>query len=303
MRCVFTVATGADKYFRMAIELARSFRLHNKNNEIEFSIFTDRNQLLPPDLRSVEIRSLPTKLSKPGLDFKINFDRIAPQAKCLFLDCDSFVLNDLSPVFERFEGCSVGVVGVNVSEGEWCGADVKSVLRMTGLSQITRFNGGLYYVNMLDPKTNLIFDAARRWTSRYAQLGFSPLGANLNDEPLNALAMAEHSIPSIPDDGTIFADFNVARGSRIDVLIEGATLINHPMGHPGRKWWYVNEIVRPPILHYGSGGYGRYIYVRESMKLYLVHALGLPAACVYRFVDPFARGSYRIWRGSDGTTL
>ncbi|MDT9694177.1 hypothetical protein Q5762_38780, partial [Streptomyces sp. P9(2023)] len=54
-KSVFTIATGKVTYFNMAINLARSFEWHNSTSDLLFSIVTDSNLSLPPDLKRTQL--------------------------------------------------------------------------------------------------------------------------------------------------------------------------------------------------------------------------------------------------------
>lgn len=300
---VFTVAAGNDKYFRMAVGLARSFQIHNFDKNINFIIFTDQQRKLPDDLINIKLNVLPSTIPLTGLDFKVNFDSFPLIGKNIFIDSDCFVLRELKNVFAQFSGMSVGVAGIRVAGGDWCGADLQKVLQLTGFNGLIRFNGGFYYIDMDHPNTSQIFESARWWASRYDELGFERLGCSFNDEPLISLSLAQHDERFIKDDGSIAADLNFDVGSYVDVLLYGATLLNRPIGHLGRKWWYENELVKPSIVHYGSGGFKKYIYVREVFKMKLFHEYKIPRFLVLSIVDPFIRFVYKIWANQKGTTL
>lgn len=297
-KTVFTVALGEDKYFNMALTLARSFLANNKSQDLQFWIYTDRARALPRRLRQrIKLRTLAMPWASPSLEFKTNFDQFAPPGPSLFVDCDCLIVNDLQHVFEMFDGSEVGVAGLSVVNGEWCGADVARVLAATGLKSMPRFNGGLYYIDRRSPLVTSIFEHARMGRAKYDGLGFVRLGKQMNDEPLNSLALARFDVKPIGDDGSIMSDVNCDLGSRVDALGGGATIVNYPVGHPGHKWWYGNSVVHPSIVHYGSHGNRSIFLRREALKLIAFCDWRVPRGLVARVVDPFFRLLAAAWSG------
>ncbi len=297
-KTVFTVALGKIKYFEMALTLARSFLANNISPDLQFWIYTDTSRALPRYLRhKVKLKPLAATWASPGLGFKINFDQFAPLGPSLFIDCDCLVTSDLQHVFEKFDGSGIGVTGFSIAKGEWCGVDVAKVLTATGLQSMPRFNGGLYYIDRRNPLVTRIFEHARKEQERYDSLGFARLGKQMNDEPLNSLALAKFDIRPISDDGSIMSDVNCDVGSRVDALGFGATIVNYPVGHPGHKWWYANSVAHPSIVHYGSHVHRSIFVRREALKLKAYCDWSLSRNLVARVADPAFRLVSAAWSG------
>ena len=148
MKSVLTLAVGKQLYIDMAVALARSFYIWNKDAGIDFYIATDNKQLIASDVLGwVKVIELQPRELGEGFSPKLHLDKIAPTAKTLFIDSDCLVVRPLSSIFDAMEGKEVSVVGSYISEGEWFG-NIKSVCQMVGVDKIPKFNGGLYYAHI-----------------------------------------------------------------------------------------------------------------------------------------------------------
>src|ERR1051326_2216400 len=275
---VFTIATGSQVYLGCAINLARSFALHNDIEATSFYIVTDLQCALPEDLSFVKTMALPREVPSGGLTPKLHLDLLAPTEKALFLRDGRFV-------FELFNGRQVSVVGAVVVDGEWCGTPAEQLCSRFGLAGVPRFNGGLYYLERGVVATK-VYENARQLQSQYDALGFHRHRAGLNEEPLLSLAMAIHSQPPLPDDGSILSGLeSELKRTHIDVLHGKSVLYNPPPPSPRHvRWRNTRGAYSSAIIHFPEG----FPYDREAFKLSLKFtrslsdsAVGAAAFCRY----------------------
>ncbi len=286
---VFTIATGSQVYLDYAINLARSFALHNEIEKTSFYIVTDQQCTLPEDLSFVKAAALPGEVASEGLTPKLYLDVLAPTEKALFLDSDCLIFRDLRFVFEHFNGRYVSVVGVAVADGDWCGPPAATLCSRFGLDSMPRFNGGLYYVERGATATR-VYETARQLRSQYDALGFHRHRTGLNEEPLVSLAMAIHSQAPIADDGSILSDLAAGlQRTSIDVLHGKSVLYNPPPPAARHKWWQTTRgAYSPAVIHFAEG----FPYNREAFKLSLKLTRSLPdnavgAAAFCRYSAPY----------------
>ena len=274
-KAVITIATGKPIYIEMAVNLARSFKWWHKNSSIEFYLATDHQDLIPNDLKNIEIIELKPGQFGEGFSPKLHLDKLAPTAKTLFIDADCLCVGSLEPVFERFSGHAVSVIGKTISEGQWFG-NVTSILQQFELTALPKFNGGIYYLEKGE-KSNRVYLTARELEPQYDHLGLVRLRNRPNDELLMAIAMAIHNQTPIPDDGSIMSDPQACPGNlSINVLHGNARLVNPLASHPLHQDWYPFNEVNPTLVHFLGHHTEIYPYKREELKLSLVMAQGLP---------------------------
>jgi len=274
-RAVLTIATGKPSYIKMAVNLARSFKRWHKNSSIRFALATDQKDLIPPDLLDIEVIELQAGKYGQGFSPKLHLDTLASANQTLFIDADCLCVGSLEPVFDRFAGHAVSVVGRTISEGEWFG-NVASICSQFNIEDLPRFNGGVYYLEPGDICSQ-VYATARSLEPRYDEIGFVRLRNRPNDEVLMALSMAIHGQSPIPEDGTIMnSTLACPGGLKIDVLGGSSRLFN-PRNHPHHNSWYELEEMNPVLVHFLSHQTTVHPYIREKIRLDLTMARGLPA--------------------------
>lgn len=266
-RCILTLATGKQLYLDLATNLARSFFWWHPDTDIVFKIITDQQTELPVDIRSkVEVVKIRPGEYGEGFSPKLSLDHFSVSGQNLFIDSDCLIFGNLDGLFNAFKGRSVSVVGGYVTEGDWFG-DIKTIREKYGLSQLPKFNGGIYYLEK-NELSDAVYKEAREIEADYANIGFSYLRGKPNDEVIMALAMALHNQSPIPDDGSILSDPQACPGNyHIDVLKGERVLYNPPPPHPLHQNWYPFVTVSPLVVHF-LGYYTRhYPYRREVYRL------------------------------------
>jgi hypothetical protein len=266
-KTVLTIATGKPLYINLAVNLARSFYLWHKTTDITFSIVTDHPELLPADIASkATILAIKSGELGEGFSSKLFLDKVAPEGQTLFIDSDCLIFGDLSPVFERFKGMPVAVVGNYISSGEWFG-NIEAICRNFNVSHIPKFNGGMYYLEKGAAATR-VYERARNIEPQYDEIGFVRLRNRPNDEVIMALAMQLENMKPLIDDGTIMSDPLACPGNYQINIINGSTLlVNPPLPHPEHRPWYPFEKVSPLVVHFLGQYTLHYPYRREVYRL------------------------------------
>ncbi len=264
-KAVLTVATGKPIYMQMAVNLARSFKWWHKNSDIKFLLATDQAHLIPSDLSDIQIIELQPNQYGKGFSPKLYLDKMSPADKTLFLDADCLCFAPLEPVFDRFNGHSVSVVGKTVLEGDFSG-DVQSIRKQFCLEYLPWFVGGLYYFERGDLCTK-IFDSARSLEPKYDKIGLIRLRNRPNEEPLISIAMSMHGQIPVAEDGSIKAEpMFYPSGMVVDVIKGKATLYNHKDDAQYSHVWGINQS-EPLIVHFHCSNTERYQYKSECLKL------------------------------------
>ncbi len=259
-RAVITLAMGRPVYLELACNLARSFLHWNRDNGITFHIFSDLDFIPPPDLHDVKIQQVGEKKLGTGFSTKLWLDALAPAEQTLFVDSDCICFGSLAPVFDRFKGKSVCVIGEARKEGEFFG-DIAKMRQDLNLPWVPVFVGAIYYLEK-GSVSKSVFEFARSLEKQYDALKLVRLRGSPNDEPLIGLAMARHELSPLPDTGEIKADaMHYQTFSKIDVL-SGQVSVTNPV--PGKP---VPPSANPAIFHFNCHFTESRQYRRECSRL------------------------------------
>ena len=269
-KSVLTVATGKLVYVEMAVALARSFHLWNKETGIEFYIATDQENLIAEDvLKWVKIIKLDLAEIGDGFSPKWNLDKIVQTDKTLFVDSDCLIVKPLDELFKLMNGKSVSVIGGYISEGEWFG-DIKTICSNFGVEKLPKFNGGIYYVER-GATANNVYQKAREIAANYDKIGFVRFRNKPADEMVMAMAMAFYNQTPLEDTGNYMNDPLACPGTiKLDVFKGFSELENPSYPHPKHQSWNPNHIVNPIVVHFLGYYTNKYPYTREALKLRLV---------------------------------
>lgn len=262
---ILTLATGKKLYVDMAVNLARSFNLWNKERGINFYIATDLQEFIPADVKAFT-KIITLQPNELGLGFspKLYLDKLAPDGQTLFIDSDCLVYGNVLPVFEKFKGRQVSVVGNYIAQGEWFG-DIAAICKKYQVANLPKFNGGIYYLEN-GPVAAQVYTTARELEAKYDDIGFVRLRERPNDEVLMALAMALHQQEPISDDGSILAEFvNFQSGITSNIIKGVARLYNEP-GHPNYQKNWPLTMANPLIVHF-LGHHNQTLPYTKEIKL------------------------------------
>ena len=284
-RAVLTLATGKPLYFKMAVNLARSFLWWHKGSDVEFIIATDIEMPLPPDLGKVMLIKLQPGQYGKGFSPKLYLDCISPAKETLFIDADCLCATNIESIFEKFKAWEVSVIGREETEGELFG-DIAARCRAVGVNWVPRFCGGIYYFRR-GPVSEQVFQTARDLEKRYDTLGLARLRGMPNEEPLIGLAMAMTGQHPIPEDGSIKAEPMFFSGrTELDVFKGFARLFNaHGLPKPTPEWKIPNE-AHPAVVHFNCSFAEQPPYTTETVRLEKVMRDGwpLPLATAYAWL-------------------
>jgi hypothetical protein len=265
-RAVITLATTKSVYLRMAINLARSFNVWNRDSGIAFHIITDLDDPMPADLANVKLLRLPVGALGVAFSAKLHLDRLAPAAQTLFIDSDCFVMGPLTPVFDRFAGRAVAIQGEQISDGLWCG-DVVDMCRRGGVASLPKFNGGIYYVEP-GAQATAVYDDARELETHYDEWKLVRLRGHANEEPIMSVAMARAGLEALPEDDLIMAPFNYYQQiHELDVFRGRCTLSNPPPPSPNYRATVPVRVVHPLIPHFVNDYTDHWRYRAEVLKM------------------------------------
>lgn len=180
-----TIATGDERYYRMARNLLRSYR-QNCKQPVRFALIADRHNEYTAEFDDVVILEHP---SHSWMD-KLELLKCCPYEENIFIDADCLVYQDISFLWELFEGaddfsCFGSALPMD-AEGGWFTRDVE---KLYPIQFITHLHGMLYFIRR--GKSVLEMDRlCQKIISDYHSISFKAFNDVLADEPVFALAMA-----------------------------------------------------------------------------------------------------------------
>ncbi len=233
---VTVMAYGSDRYHAQAADLARSLRLRSPS--VPLAVVTDRpaHELLGSLFDHVV--SLPAGIP-PDCRAKLDLNLHSPFERTLYLDSDSLAFRDVGFILDRHRGRDVVVLGRQIGTGHWYG-DVPAMCRLAGSPSVPQFNSGFLYFADTEV-ARAVFARARDLADRYDELGLARFNGGIADEPLLAVALAEHGVRADPRDGDTSVSLLGLRGEPdLDVGAGRATFVKN-----GRR-------VTPAVVHFAA---------------------------------------------------
>jgi len=182
-----TLATGDDRYRRLAANLLRSYRLHTAA-PLPFAILTDRENA---DTAAFDRVMLLREPKGNYLDKLALFDHL-PFDTTIFIDADCLAFGDLNVLFDWFSrgddvSCHGRVLPLTGKSG-WFDYENLGALQ-SEVSYCVGLHGGIYYIRRAE-KAAAVFRRARELAADYDRFRFRGNFPTPGDEPLMALAMA-----------------------------------------------------------------------------------------------------------------
>jgi hypothetical protein len=295
---VITFATNQLNYASFALNCARSVLLHN---DLPVYIVSNLDFPIPERLQD-RVFIIPAKPEQAalGIGIKLYTDQYLQTEHTLFIDSDCLCYGDLGEIFNACEGMGVSVVGNIVPTENWCGDKQARIIKDNwGISNIIRYNGGLYYFKKSRATEN-IFDKAREIAEKYDDYGFERLKKNwMNEEGPLSIAMMLNNQRPIEDTGRFMTDlFTDHRPRKLNVLSGSRILRNPARPHPKHRPWYT-ESFSPILLHFGGSNLHSYPYRSQSLLLKL-HYAGIPSPIATAFITIFIHWPYKIFHWLTG---
>lgn len=265
--CFFTVARGSEKYLKFAINLARSFNCHHVNTSTKFYIVSDKYFKLPGDLKNILLKVLPCEVFGNGLEFKLNFDIIAPEEQSIFIDSDCLIYRNIEYLFHKFHNSYVSVIGFPVQHGVWCDLDIRKTCEEFRFESLPRFNGGLYYVKKSNVATEIYSYARELYRKKIITSNHRHA---VNEEPIMSIAIQQFGQTLILDDGSILGDLASSMVTpSINVLNKISQLNNPIKSNIRHKFWLAEGDFSPAIIHFSSSNLFLMPYFAENKRLLL----------------------------------
>lgn len=180
-----SIATGDDRYYRMARNLLRSYR-QNCSQPVPFAIIADKKNKYTEEFDDVVILDHPTNT---WMD-KMRLLDSCPYDENLFLDADCLVYEDINYYWDLFAdaddfSCFGNVLPLDSKNG-WF---TKEAAQYYPIQFCVHLHGMLYFVRKSDTLRRLC-EQCDAIIGNYGCVQFKGFNDRLADEPIYALAMA-----------------------------------------------------------------------------------------------------------------
>ncbi|MEO8884773.1 MAG: hypothetical protein ABI367_01845 [Mucilaginibacter sp.] len=290
---VITFATNKQSYVQFAFNCTRSILLHN---DISIFIVSNLNFTIPEALKN-NVFIVPARQEHValGIGMKLHIDKYLQTPYSLFIDSDCMVYGSLAPVFEAAGNNDITVAGNITAAQNWCGNEqAETIKQHFGLTELIRYNGGLYYLKK-SAHTTRMFDKARAIGEKYDEYGFSRINNKwINEEaPISIAITLNHQHP-MPDNGQFMTDlFTNSRPDTLNVLTGAIQLKNPPLPSGKHRPWYP-VAYSPIILHFGGSSINSYPY-NSQIALLKLNDMGLPLWLSSFIVTLFIHVPYKMW--------
>lgn len=180
-----TIATGNERYYRMARTLLRSYR-QNCKEPVRFALIADRENEYTAEFDDVVILDRPTN---SWLD-KLQLLTQCPYDENIFIDADCLIYQDINFFWDLFQNaadfsCFGKALPLDSRDG-WFTAEAASIYP---IQFITHLHGICYFIRRGENivKTDAL---CREIISNYNAVQYKGFNDTLADEPVFALAMA-----------------------------------------------------------------------------------------------------------------
>lgn len=180
-----TIATGDERYYRMARTLLRSYR-QTCTNPMRFAIIADRENKYTKEFDNIVILDNPTY---SWMD-KMRLLDVCPYDENIFIDADCLVYQDINFFWNLFSdaddfSCFGQALPMDSQEG-WFTAEAANIYP---IQFITHLHGICYFVRPGERITKM-GSLCREIISNYNAVQYRGFNEKLADEPVFALAMA-----------------------------------------------------------------------------------------------------------------
>lgn len=236
-----TIAVGAERYYRMARELLRSYRLHN-SDDTPFAILCDRACAETAEFDRVVVME---QARGSYLD-KLALAELTPFDETIFVDADALFLRDPGLLWEDFRDrgdlCAYGNRLSRDSREGWFYPEEMGELSPR-LNFGVQMHGGAYYLRKTEDCLR-VFRRAKEFADHYGEYRFAHFHKPA-DEPVIALSMALEGWEPCPKLERIL--FLPEHDGHIRLTREGKVLLR-------------GEESRAVIFHVGSANVVRFGY-------------------------------------------
>lgn len=275
---ILVIATGKERYVKMACNLAISLKLTNPG--VPLAVVTDHPSEELHKLYEVIISANPDY--GHGFSQKLHMNLYSPFKRTLFIDADCLVIRNISWMLDRFNGKPVSVLGTKKTNGNFLGTTVEKLKEKLSFDFLPTFNGGVYYFEKGDISDQVFEKARKLFYEDYDRLELIKFSGKPGDEPVMSLAMGIFGMQPVED--------NEGVGMYTPVGQHSFFRMNAPYGYC--EFMKYDKLVSPAIMHFGGGYPEAFHYRREIKKFRLMYYARFSKAMASVTVNTFRNPVY-----------
>ncbi len=250
-----TVATGSEKYYKMAVNLLHSYR-YCSSSPLPFAIIADEHNQFTKEFDQVCIFDA----AKCNYLDKLEMFEHLPYDINIFIDADCLVYRDINRLFDEFSdaddfSCFGRVLPLDDKTGWFEYDNLRDDIK-TQIDYVVGLHGGIYYMRKTD-LCRKVFDTAKEFSKDYYSYGFKGNFANPGDEPLIALSMAVNKCKPIKHDSSaIYCYWECENSIKLSMKNNSAYIIP--------------ENAYTDIVHWGTRFTSKPVYLKQVSALDLL---------------------------------
>ena len=250
-----TIATGNEIYYKMAVNLLRSYK-YCSSSPLPFAIIADEHNEFTKEFDDVRIFNE----AKCNYLDKLEMYDYLPYDINIFIDADCLVYRDINRLFDIFENaddfsCFGRVLPLDDKTGWFEYENLNSDLQ-NQIDYVVGLHGGIYYMRKTD-LCKKVFDSAKKFSEEYYSYGFKGKFTNPGDEPLIALSMAVNKCKPIPHDfSAIFCYWECENSIKLSLKNNSA--------------YVIPESIYTDIVHWGTRFTKTPVYQKQISALDLL---------------------------------
>lgn len=253
-RGFITIATGDEKYHKMAYILLWSYRL-TSDKPCKFAVITDKPSRYTESFDDVIVMPDATKSYMDKIDLLIN----APYDESIFIDSDCIAYRDLNQYWSLFENASdfscfghtLGSVDSRFFLAENMPEEYKGKIKY-GISM----HGGVYYIKKSREICESIHALSYDIIKNYASFKFTKFQKPA-DEPILALAMVIYGCRPVEARGEFFVWLKRAKNVKADFF-------KKTIKYTASNGDFISSCA---LIHFGTSRTILPLYLREAQKV------------------------------------
>lgn len=215
-----TIATGDEKYYKMAVALLHSYKLKCKIN-LPFAIICDKANQYTEEFDDVIIMDC----SNRSYMDKLTLYQYVPYDATIFIDADSLILRNPEELWKDFSDQScVSCYGAVLPIGDkksWFSYENAGIYK-DKIKYLIDLHGGIYFIKRGE-ECRRIFETAIELAKHYSEYKFRSFSLPA-DEPVVAMAMAIHHVKPCEKKANII--FMPSYRNRIKITVNGYIYID-----------------------------------------------------------------------------
>ena len=257
MKGFVTIATGNEKYYKMAANLLLSYR-HFSKEPYPFAIIADRENEYTRLFDRVVLLPNPHSSYLDKIELLTN----APFAENIFIDADCLAYGDLNRYWSAFENCTdfsaFGLTRSIDQANDFYDYDGTGIFK-DQISYLTHLHGGIYYIRQSEACKRLL-STCRYIIEHYGDFTFKMFRDGPADETVFALAMSVEGMKSTEAPPEMMCFYPCKTYFKSDIS-KGLVEFSMP-------WFRKDEVVRECYcVHWGNYNIAKPVYQLEAYRL------------------------------------